>query len=130
MEFEAWLDAHHDSLIQHHEAEAPDSSVGSTPSLSQRDSPTWHGLIEEEEELSSATRHDRVEEGGGALLSYLVRPTGREKGSLLLLGKAEKKKKEELSSPTRHGRIEEGKGALLSYSAAGRSSLFLTGTAE
>ena len=32
-EFEAWLDAHHDLLIQHHEAEVPDSSVGSAPSL-------------------------------------------------------------------------------------------------
>jgi len=30
----AWLDAHHDSLIQHHEAEASDSSVGSVLSLS------------------------------------------------------------------------------------------------
>ena len=36
-EFVAWLDAHHDLLIQHHEAEAPDSSVGSAPSLVQRE---------------------------------------------------------------------------------------------
>jgi len=35
-EFEAWFDAHHD-LIQHHEAEAPDSSVGSAPSFVQRE---------------------------------------------------------------------------------------------
>jgi len=38
-EFEAWLDAHHDLLIQHHEAKAPYSSVGSTPSLVQRETP-------------------------------------------------------------------------------------------
>jgi len=31
--FEAWFDAHHDLLIQHHEAKAPDLSVGSSPSL-------------------------------------------------------------------------------------------------
>ena len=29
--FEAWLDAHHDLLIQWHEAEAMDSSMGSMP---------------------------------------------------------------------------------------------------
>jgi len=34
--FEAWLDAHHDLLIKHHEAEAPNSSVGSAPSLVQK----------------------------------------------------------------------------------------------
>jgi len=40
-EFEAWLDAHHDLLIQYHEAEALDSSVGSAPSLVQRETPIW-----------------------------------------------------------------------------------------
>jgi len=39
-ELEAWLDAHHDSLIKHHEAEAPASSVGSTSSLSRREPPS------------------------------------------------------------------------------------------
>jgi len=34
-EFEAWLDVHHASLIQHREAEAPDSSVRIAPSLVQ-----------------------------------------------------------------------------------------------
>ena len=34
-EFEAWLDVHHTSLIQHREAEAPDSSVKIAPSLVQ-----------------------------------------------------------------------------------------------
>jgi len=35
-EFKAWLDVHHDLLIQHREVEAPDSSVESAPSLVQR----------------------------------------------------------------------------------------------
>ena len=39
VEFEAWLDAHHDLLIHHHEAESPDSSIGSVPSLVQREPP-------------------------------------------------------------------------------------------
>jgi len=38
-EFEAWLDAHHDLLIQHYKAEAPDLSVKSMPSLVQRETP-------------------------------------------------------------------------------------------
>jgi len=32
-EFKAWLDAHHDLLIQNLEVEAPDSSAKSAPSL-------------------------------------------------------------------------------------------------
>ena len=34
------MDAHHDLLIQHHEAEAPDSSVGSAPSLVHGEAPS------------------------------------------------------------------------------------------
>ena len=41
-EFEARLDGHHDLLIQHHEPEAPDSSVESAPSLC-RGSPHLEG---------------------------------------------------------------------------------------
>jgi len=39
-EFEAWLDAHHDLLIQHHEGEAPDLSIESAPSRVQRETPS------------------------------------------------------------------------------------------
>jgi len=39
-DFEAWLDAHYDLLIQYHEAEALDSSVGSAPSLVQWKTPS------------------------------------------------------------------------------------------
>jgi len=37
VELEAWMDVHHDSLIQHHEVDAPNPSVRSAPSLSQRE---------------------------------------------------------------------------------------------
>jgi len=38
-EFKAWLDVHHDLLIQHHETKAPNSSGRSAPSLVQREPP-------------------------------------------------------------------------------------------
>ena len=38
-EFEAWLDAHHDLLIQHHVAKAQHSSVRSAHSLVMREIP-------------------------------------------------------------------------------------------
>jgi len=53
-EFEAWLDAHHDLLIQHHKAEAPDSSVGSVPSLMQREPPYGEGNVGEEATSSAS----------------------------------------------------------------------------
>jgi len=53
-EFEAWLDAHHDLLIQHREGEAPDSSIGSAPSLVQRETPSG-GRNVDDEAISSAS---------------------------------------------------------------------------
>jgi len=47
-EFKAWLDAHHDLLIQHHEAKAPDLSIGSTPSLVPSEPPSgWRNFCDE-----------------------------------------------------------------------------------
>ena len=53
-EFEAWLDGHHDLLIQHHEAEAPDLSVGSAPSLVHTETPSG-GRNVGDEAISSAS---------------------------------------------------------------------------
>jgi len=48
------LDAHHDLLIQHHEAEASDSTVESMPSLVQRETPLG-GRNDSDEATSSAS---------------------------------------------------------------------------
>jgi len=53
-EFEAWLDAHHDLLIQHHKTEASDSSSRSAPSLLQRETPLG-GRNDGDEATSSAS---------------------------------------------------------------------------
>jgi len=53
-EFETWLDAHHDLLIQHHEAEALDSSARSTPSLMQNET-TPRGKNDGDEATLSAS---------------------------------------------------------------------------
>jgi len=54
-EFEAWLDAHDDLLIQHHEAETPDSSVRSAPSLVQRETPSGGRNVGDEATLSASS---------------------------------------------------------------------------
>jgi len=57
VEFEAWLDAHHDLSIQHHEAKAPDSSVGSAPSLVQRETPSgWRNVGDEATSSASSPK--------------------------------------------------------------------------
>ena len=53
-EFEAWLDTHHDLLIQHHKDEAPDSSVGTAPSLVQRETPSGGRNVDDEATLSAS----------------------------------------------------------------------------
>ena len=55
VEFEAWLDAHHDLLINHHEADAPDSSVRSVPSLVQRKPPVRGRNVSDEATLSASS---------------------------------------------------------------------------
>ena len=52
--FEAWLDAHHDLLLQQHEVEALNSSVKSAPFLLQRGIPSgWRNV--DNEATSSAS---------------------------------------------------------------------------
>jgi len=54
-EFEAWLDAHHDLLIQHHEVKAPDSSVESVASLMQRETPSRGRNVSNEASSSASS---------------------------------------------------------------------------
>ena len=53
-ELEAWLETHHDLLIQHYKAEAPDLSVRSAPFLVLRETPP-EGRNDGDEASSSAS---------------------------------------------------------------------------
>ena len=52
---EAWLDVHRDSLIQHYEAGAPASSIGSASSPSRREPPSGGGNAGDEATLGAST---------------------------------------------------------------------------
>jgi len=54
-EFETWLDAYNVLLIQHHEVEALNSSVGSTPSFVQRGTPPGGRNDVDEARLSASS---------------------------------------------------------------------------
>jgi len=74
-EFEAWLDPHHDLLIQHHKIEALGLGVKSVPSLVLRE-PLYRGKNDGDEASSSAS---------SPILGLKLGPRGKKRDQVLIV---------------------------------------------